>query len=272
MKQAGLADETAALPKRSAAVFFSRVAVPVYHSFVARTAKVLSSLLLSGAALANADTVPKGETVVLVHGLGRTSWSMAPLAIRLEREGFEVELVRYPSTRSHPGDLVDHFEREIDRCCARATRVSFVTHSLGGILVRAYLAERGQRNRGRVVMLAPPNRGSELVDRLADWPLFRWVMGPTALTLGTSAQSLPNSLPPADFDVGVIAGTGTVNPLGSALLPGPSDGTVTVESTRLDGMTDFAVVPVSHTFIMWSAEVSRLVTSFLRDGSFARRD
>jgi triacylglycerol lipase len=233
---------------------------------------MLLSLSISGAVLVSHGDALANETVVLLHGLGRTSWSMKPLARRLEKAGFRVESLRYPSRREDPAALVRHLERELDKCCRDAERVSFVTHSLGGILVRAYLAERRPANLGRVVMLAPPNAGSELVDTLGAWPLFEFFLGPTAIQLGTGADSLPNRLPRADFEFGVIAGTGTVNPIGSALLPGPSDGTVTVERTKLDGMADFVAVPVSHTFIMWSPDVSEMVTSFLRTGAFRRQE
>jgi len=209
-----------------------------------------------------------GETVVLLHGLGRSHWSMRPLESRLEEAGYEVANLGYPSTRLEPDALVAYVEAAVAQCCAAAPRVHFVTHSLGGILVRGYLAKHRPTNLGRVVMLAPPNRGSELVDELGGWPLFSWILGPTAAHLGTSADSFPNRLPPADFDLGVIAGTESVNPLGSALLPDGNDGTVSVASTRVEGMRDFIELAASHTFIMWSDAAAVQVLAFLRNGRF----
>ena len=159
---------------------------------------------------------------------------------------------------------------EISSCCAWSGRVSFVTHSLGGVMVRAYLAQHPMPQLGRVVMLAPPNHGSEYVDVAGDWRLFAGLLGPTAAQLGTAPTSLPNRLPGADFEVGVIAGTGNVNPLGAMLIDGTDDGTVSVASTRLAGMRDFIEVPVSHTFIMRNREVARQTIEFLRSGHFAR--
>ena len=192
---------------------------------------------------------------------------MAPLAARLEAEGYRVVNVDYPSTRLMPDELAPHLAEVVRACCLGAPRLHFVTHSLGGIMVRAYLASGRPPNLGRVVMLAPPNRGSEIVDALGP-EIFRQTLGPIAAELGTAPGSLPNRLPPATYDLGVIAGTASVNPLGSMMVPGADDGTVAVERTKLDGMADFVTVDASHTFIMRSDETARQVASFLRRGRF----
>jgi triacylglycerol lipase len=210
------------------------------------------------------------EDVVLLHGLGRSARVMRPLAHELTAAGYQVHSLDYPSTRATPEALVEFLHGEISSCCAWSGRVSFVTHSLGGVMVRAYLAEHPMPQLGRVVMLAPPNHGSEYVDVAGHWKLFAGVLGPTATQLGTAPTSLPNRLPSADFEVGVIAGTGNINPLGAILIDGVDDGTVSVASTRLAGMRDFIEVPVSHTFIMRDREVARQTIEFLRAGHFAR--
>jgi pimeloyl-ACP methyl ester carboxylesterase len=212
--------------------------------------------------------VHAAETVVLLHGLGRSRWSMRPLESILKRAGYNVANLGYPSTRLDPDALVAYVTAAVARCCADSPRIHFVTHSLGGILVRGYLAKHHPTNLGRVVMLAPPNRGSELVDELGGWPLFSWILGPTAAQLGTRADSFPNRLPPADFDLGVIAGTESINPVGSALLPKDDDGTVSVASTRVDGMRDFIALAASHTFILWSNDAAAQVLAYLRNGRF----
>lgn len=213
---------------------------------------------------------PSAEVVVLLHGLGRSDLSMQPLEAPLREAGFEVRNIHYPSTQGSPEQLVAFLDAELQACCLAAARMNFVTHSLGGILTRAYLAEHPPANLGRVVMLAPPNHGSELVDVLGETELFQWAMGPTAAELGTDDESLPNRLPPPAFELGVIAGRGSANPLGGFVIPGESDGTVSVESTQLAGMKDFITVPASHTFIMFSPEVAAQVVAFLQTGRFLR--
>lgn len=234
-------------------------------------AALLFALTGLGPAGGNADVPRQPEVVVLLHGLGRTDRSMRPLEKYLSRSGFEVANLRYASTEKAPDALVDDLRESVAACCPEAPTLHFVGHSLGGILIRAYLAEDAPNlvgRVGRVVMLAPPNHGSELVDSLGDSSLFRWALGPSALELGTDRNSLPNRLPPPSFEVGVIAGTGSVNPIGSALIPRDDDGTVSVSSARLDGMTDFLVVPSSHSFIMHSEKVAAQVVQFLRHGRF----
>jgi pimeloyl-ACP methyl ester carboxylesterase len=193
---------------------------------------------------------------------------MRSLEAYLEKTGFEVHNLRYASTDHTPDELVADLYTQLLGCCSKAARLHFVTHSLGGILARALIAQHPLENLGRVVMLAPPNHGSELADALADSALFEAAFGPTAPQLGTGPESLPNRLPPPSFELGVIAGTRSVNPFSGFLIPGESDGTVSVASTQLSGMTDFIALPVSHTFIMSSEQTADQVVEFLRRGRF----
>jgi triacylglycerol lipase len=214
---------------------------------------------------------PKEGRVVLLHGLGRSPASMWLMEIALEEAGFEVHNIGYPSTEESFDGLLEDLRGSLAACCkSDAVPLHFVTHSLGGLLVRGYLAEQRPPNLGRVVMLAPPNKGSEIVDLLGDEWLFKFTLGPTGKTLGTEAGDVPGRLGPVDFPLGIIAGTASLNPLGSWLLPGIHDGTVSAESAKLDGMADFLLLPHSHTFIMNSRTVADETIYFLRNGRFTR--
>ncbi len=214
----------------------------------------------------------KPECVILLHGLMRTSGSMELLAGELHKEGFIVINQGYPS-RSHPIQELSGLaiERDLNACReAGAQHIHFVTHSLGGILVRHYLSEHTIAELGRVVMLAPPNQGSPLSDVLEEYPELEDITGPAGFQLGTDAHSVPLMLGPATYEVGIITGDSTLNPIVSAWLGVPNDGTVTVESARLEGMTDFLVVPQSHPFIMRSDYVIGQTIYFLYFGSFVK--
>ena len=231
---------------------------------------VLLAIVLAVPPSALADGRP-GRTVVLVHGLVRSKRSMALLARRLEADGFEVVSFGYASRTKSIEALADDLAAAVEECCAdRRTEVGFVTHSLGGILVRAYMVDYAAGYRGRVVMLSPPNQGSEIVDSLGDVGIFSAMFGRVAVELGTGADSLPNRLGPARFEVGIITGNRSINPLGSWLIPGPDDGSVSVERAKLEGAADFLVVPHTHTFLMNSHAVAGQVTHFLRQGRFDR--
>jgi len=210
----------------------------------------------------------KAESVILLHGYGRTTFSMLPLQNRLQEAGYKVHNIGYPSIRLSPPELVEFLNDRFSSCCSNSPRIHFVTHSLGGILVRAYLSEHHLKNMGRVVMLAPPNQGSELADMANGSIILRAILGPTVVQLGTAKDSLPNRLPPPWYELGVIAGVDDINPIGSFFVPEPSDGTVAVASTRLEGMRDFVTVHKSHTFIMRSADVADYIIRFLRTGRF----
>ncbi len=212
-----------------------------------------------------ADAEP--ETIVMLHGLARGPRSMTILADRLEASGYRVIMLGYPSTQAEPAALVSHVRDEIAQCCVEAAPLHFVTYSLGSLLLRAMLAEEAPAGLGRVVMLGPPNQGSELVDEFGAWSVFR-LLGPTAAQLGTGAESFPGRLGAADFEVGIIAGT-RGNPVGNAIIPGDSDGTVGVERARLEGMDDFITVEHSHTFLMRSERVAAETVHFLQNGRFS---
>lgn len=209
--------------------------------------------------------------VVLLHGLARSAASMEPVHDELRAIGYRVVNQGYPSRSDTVQVLAEAAIPEALAGCAEAHVVHFVTHSMGGILLRAYLAEHELPRLGRVVMLGPPNQGSEVVDRLGRVPGFAWLNGPAGKQLGTAATDLPRSLGPVDFELGVIAGTRSLNPLLSQLLPNPDDGKVSVPATKLAGMTDFIALPVSHPLMMNNSEVLGQILAFLANGRFNAR-
>ena len=210
------------------------------------------------------------DCVILLHGLGRSSLSMKPLQFALERDGYTVWNRGYPSTRRSVEDLAPVIDDAVAFCRERgAARIHFVTHSMGGILVRAYFQGRQLPEAGRVVMLAPPNRGSEIVDVYRERWWFRWATGPAGQQLGTGAESLPNRLKPLPMEVGVIAGARTSDPWFGKLFESRNDGKVSVDSAALPEMKEMAVVDSGHTFIMNSPAVIAQVRNFLRNGRFA---
>jgi pimeloyl-ACP methyl ester carboxylesterase len=153
---------------------------------------------------------------------------------------------------------------------ATSNHVHFVTHSMGGILLRLYLETHSITNLGRVVMLAPPSKGSEVVDKLRWLAPFGWINGPSGLQLGTGPDSIPNKLKPPQFELGIIAGDRSVNPLFSFMIPGKDDGKVSLSRAKVDGMKAFLVLHVTHTFMMRNAGVIVQTKRFLKTGSFQR--
>ena len=210
--------------------------------------------------------------VVLLHGLARTATSMWLLELRLQDAGFHTVNETYPSTTQPLGELIETVPPVSIAKCEDRKPIHFVTHSMGGVIMRGYLAKHEVDNLGRLVLIAPPNRGSELVDTLMQVPGFEWLNGPAGAALSADIDSIPNTISDADAQYGVIAGDLSLNPLFSSLIPGEDDGKVSVESTKFAAMTDHITVYASHTFIMNSVEVADQTLGFLLTGRFERSD
>ena len=208
---------------------------------------------------------------VLLHGLARTSSSMKNLGLALQKAGYGVALVDYPS-RNYTVEVLSKMavESGVQSCRDEGkTSLYFVTHSLGGILIRAYLKDNAIADLERIVMLAPPNHGSAVVDNVKDVPGVVWLNGPAFLELGTDEQSVPLALGEIKTDTAVIAGTRSINLILSNFLENPDDGKVSVESARLEGMCAMLVIAVSHPFIMTDAVVIEQTIEYLNTGKFS---
>lgn len=243
----------------------------------------IALLMAAAGAAGGCATMPQVETVaadgsndcvVLLHGVNRSWRAMRPMAEALVSGGYTTVNVDYPSRSGTVEELVPlTVENGLAGCrAAAAIRIHFVTHSIGAILLRYAYEQSPIPDLGRVVMLAPPNQGSEIVDKTRNLPGAELVGGEALLQLGTDEDSVPARLGPVEFEVGVIAGTGTMNPWMSAMLPNPDDGKVSVERTRVDGMKDFLIVDDNHHYIVEDEIVIRNTLAFLDSGAFLDAD
>jgi triacylglycerol lipase len=221
---------------------------------------------------ARAESASGRACVILLHGLARTHRSMHKMAAALEQSGYRTINMDYPSRKASIEHLaLQVIPEALQQCSAPSCEtIHFVTHSMGGILLRYYLSHRPIERLGRVVMLSPPNKGSEVVDAMRGRPLFKWYNGPAGQQLGTGPDGLPASLGPVDFPLGVITGDAHAfyDTRLSNIIPGPDDGKVSVKSAQVEGMHDFLVLPYSHSFIMSKIQVILQTRHFLAHGSF----
>ena len=211
------------------------------------------------------------QCVILLHGWGRSDKSMLIISLALKHAGYHVINIDYPSNDKTIAELSElAVSQGLAQCEALgADTIHFVTHSLGGILVRHYFKDRVLDKLGRVVMLGAPNKGSEVIDMYRKLHFFRQLAGPAGLALGTSESDIPNTLGAVSFELGIIAGSKSINPLLSLILPGEDDGKVSVASTKVAGMKDFITLPTTHPTMLMSPRVIKQVLHFLNCGNFS---
>jgi len=230
-------------------------------------------LLLSTPSVASQTLHPEGKsrgTVIVLHGIARTSASMGDVARYLQQAGYLVHNLDYASTDLSVHVIADAVYADVKALVSDNEPLYFVTYSMGGIVLRAIMAEYSFPSVQRVVMIAPPNQGSEVADFVQDNTLYQWIYGPAGQQLGVAkGKAIHKKLPPSlDVELGIIAGDRSVDPISSAIIPGKDDGKVAIDRTRIKGMKDHITVHASHLFIIKNKEAMRQAVYFLEHGGF----
>lgn len=213
------------------------------------------------------STATAHDCVILLHGLIRTNHSMSKLESVLKKNHYIVINDTYPSTRKSIKELSEEFIPSVIGKCLKhqPKHIHFVTHSLGGIILREYLQRNNVSQLDRIVMLAPPNHGSRLAD-ISNNQIAKLLFGPSIKELTTQREDIP--IKNSHYKIGIIAGNASINPLGVLVFNEPNDGIVPVSSTKMKQMHDFIVLPVTHPFMTRNKAVVAQVLYFLDHGRF----
>ena len=213
------------------------------------------------------DSEGKGR-VVLLHGLMRTHRSMNRIERALKKAGYRVSNFGYPSTSLPINEIAGLLHEQVRELERSGEPINFVTHSMGGIVLRYYLVHYRVKHLGRIVMIAPPNSGSIMAAYVKRWPAFRWFFGQAGQEIARGPESVTIDLPVPKCELGIIAGS-TGNGKGlNPIIPGNDDGTVGVDEARVKGMTDFILLRGQHSMLLLKKEVIRNVIHFLDTGRF----
>ncbi len=208
------------------------------------------------------------EKIVLLHGIMRTSWSMQRLGNFLEREGYAVLNIRYPSTKYSIEKIIDIIHPQILEF-SKNGKLHFIGHSMGGLIIRAYI-NKYKPNVGKVVMLGTPNKGSEVADFLKNFFLYKVFYGAAGQQLITNQENFKKIFGEINFELGVIAGNNPINFIGTMMIKKENDGLVSVESSKVENMRDHITLPCNHTFLPSYKIVWIQVLSFLKNSSFVK--
>jgi pimeloyl-ACP methyl ester carboxylesterase len=222
---------------------------------------------------ASRDSSVQKDMVFMLHGLGRSNAAMWLLASRMEDAGFAVKRIGYPSFNKTPQEILDTVAVQINSHLPlpnNQQKVHFVGHSLGGLMIRAYLDNHKVEQLGRVVLIGTPNQGTPIIDKFRD----KWWMkiaGPMTLALGTDSTSFPKSIGAPYYPLGIIAAVSENMFNNDEIIPGKDDGVVPLESAKVSGMTDIIVVKVSHTMMRYNRKVANQTKAFLYNGKFNKK-
>lgn len=208
------------------------------------------------------------ELVILLHGMMRTKRSMSSIEKALRTDGYNVLNITYPSQRLSIEKIVDYIRKEIQHNLKEVSKIHFVGYSLGGLVIRAYLQKYKPKNLGRVVMLGTPNKGSESAEKFKHLWLYKKLIGPAGQQLGTDQDKFKHIFGKVYYPLGIIAGNVAIDPINYMIIPKPNDGKVSVESTKLNGMSDHVVIKTSHTFMARNKKVLKQILHFIKIGKF----
>lgn len=211
------------------------------------------------------------ELVVLLHGIWRTSRCMRLMQKALEVNGYSVLNLDYPSRSAAIEPLADNIWQSLEPKLAQYEKLHIIGFSMGGLIARVMLAKHEPPNLGNVVLIGTPNQGAELASFLSRFRLFGRLYGPAGLQLAVEQIAQLEWLKrPVQYPLGVIAGNLSIYPHSRLLVPLPNDGTVSVESTRVEGMSDHITVRGLHSFLPYSPTAIRQAVYFLRHQTFER--
>jgi triacylglycerol lipase len=229
---------------------------------------LICNLLLVSSTVQSSELKNDADYVVILHGIARSNKHMQKLATYLQKDGFDVINLNYPSATYAIEDLTEIINKEISQRTPEKKPIHFVGYSMGGLMVRALIHKYNYKNLGKVVQLAPPNQGSEVADFVKNfWP-YKKIYGPAGQQLITDQSAIKHLFGEVNYELGIIAGSATIDPISSAIILGEDDGKVAVERTKLEGMKDHIVVSASHTFFPSNKEVQKQTLYFLRNGWF----
>jgi pimeloyl-ACP methyl ester carboxylesterase len=209
-----------------------------------------------------------GHAVVLLHGIVRSSKAMSRVAERLEADGYLVVPFDYPSTREGLAGSARYLHQVVQSLDG-VEAVSFVGHSMGGLVVRKWMADYGDARIGRFVMLGTPNHGAELADRLRGLAIYRLILGAGGQDLVSGDAGEIAKLPIPETSFAVIAGARGDGEGFNPWVAGDDDGVVSLESARLDGAEAYLEVPVLHSFLPFDRRVVDAVSLYMRTGALS---
>lgn len=208
------------------------------------------------------------QGVVLLHGILKSSKCMKSFEKAFLECNYKVLNIDYPSTKLDILSIVDFIKPQIIEFSNSVDRLHFVGHSLGGLIIRTLLNQYNFTNLGRVVLIGTPNKGTKLADFFKNFWLYKKLFGPAGQQLTTNQKDIKTSLGNIKYEMGIIAGLFKYNFFTNLIIKSPSDGLVSIESTKTDGTKQHIIIPSEHLKLTKNKRVIEHTIKFIETGSF----
>lgn len=214
------------------------------------------------------------QQIILLHGLGRSPRSMRKIELALKKQGYRVKNAGYNGISDNFEQILHQILEKIEPWIDPDKPVNFVGHSFGGILIRGILAKKHPWKFGRCVMLGTPNKGTSIASYVVSHGFLKYFTPNVTHELVPDSELIKN-LPEPHIETGIIAGSKQYNPIipvswlyKKATDNAPGDGVVEVSNTECRNMSDFILLPLHHSFMIWDSPLIKQIIHFLQYGCF----
>lgn len=212
----------------------------------------------------------KDHIIIMLHGLNGQKNDFAKMWQEMKNEDYTCALINYPSTKKNINSHVRQLNILIENL-SDVNKISFVTKGIGGIVLRSLLATNSEWRKkikiGRIVQIAPPNRGSRFLYMLSEYKIFRYFLGPILFEMNPkAAEQIPTF--PKNVDFGIISCDFPMKKYSWILTKRIKENLPSQLENAINNDHKSIYIPNTCSNILENPRIISSVRSFIKNGSF----